>query len=194
MASSLFQPGYLPSYMIGGKVFIGSTTNAGVAIPAYNATAQVFGLWNPAGSGVNIILVKLALGIATLGTNIVGALGFSAVYNTGNAVGAAGAPITAFTQTSSLPGLIGAAAGAAAPSAARFTLSATTIAPTFAYSIGVTSTTGTPVDASPVMTYDFDGLVGVAPGTYIGLGGSAAPGSTYQASLAWIELPIGSTS
>ena len=188
--SSLFQPGYLPAQTLAGKVFIGSTLYSGVAIPAYNATAQVFGLWNPAGSGVNIIPIRLSLAIATIGTNIVGAIGFSAVYNTGSAIGAAGAPITAFTQTGSLPALIGSNAGAAAPSAARFTLSATTIAPTFVYATGLGSSTGTATDDPGQLTHEFDGAFGVSPGTYIGLGGSAAPGSTYQATLVWMELPI----
>lgn len=187
---SLFQPGYLPAQMLAGKVFIGSTTYAGIAIPVYNATAQVFGLWNPAGSGVNVIPIRLSISIATIGTNIVGAIGLSAVYNTGSAIGASGAPITAFTQTASVPGLIGSNAGAAASSAARFTLSATTIAPTFVYATGLGSTTGTATDEPGQMTHEFNGAVGVAPGTYIGLGGSAAPGSTYQASLVWLELPV----
>ena len=190
MASSLFQPGYLPSQMLGGKVFIGSTTYAGIAIPAYNATAQVFGLWNPAGSGVNVILVKLNLAIATQGTQAQSALGLSYLPNTGNAIGASGAPITAFTQTSSVPALIGDAAGAAAPSAARFTLSATIIAPTFFYDLAIGETAGTTPMGLTQTEHDFDGAVGIAPGTYVGLGGSAAPGSTYQASLVWMEVPV----
>ena len=191
---SLFQPGYLPQQTVAGTCYIGSTTYAGIAIPAYNATAQVFGLWNPAGSGVNVILVKLNLGIATLGTEAQAAIGLSAVYNTGAAIGATGAPITAFTQTASVPALIGAGAGQSALSRARFTLSATTIAPTFVYNCSLTEFSGslTATSSAPGvawMEHDFDGAVGVAPGTYIGLGGSAAPGSTYQASLVWFEVP-----
>ena len=183
-----------------GGVYIGSTTYAGVAIPAYNATAQVFGLWNPAGSGVNVILVSLDLSIATAGTEALASIGLSYIPNTGTAVGASGAPITAFTQTASLPGLIGANAGVAAPSAARFTLSATTIAPTFYRSLGMTETVA--AGASTVTTgpnvfelsYTFSGVDGVAPGTYIGIGGSAAPGSTFAGSLVWLEIPVGQVS
>lgn len=193
--AGLFQPGYLPAMMLARKVFIGSTTNAGVAIPAYNATAQVFGLWNPAGSGVNVILLKLSCGIATAGTEAVAALGLSYLPNAGNAIGATGAPVTAFTRTASLPGLIGDAGGAAAPSAAMFTLAATIVAPTFAYNISLSETAGSATTTAAGlsvmwMEHDFDGIVGVAPNTYIGLGGSAAPGSTYQASLSWMEVPV----
>ena len=199
------QSPYLVSKVLGpsggplGGVYVGSTTNAGIAIPAYNATAQVFGLWNPAGSGVNIILISLDLAIATAGTEAIAALGLSYIPNTGNAIGAAGAPITAFTQTGSLPGLIGANAGAAAPSQARFTLAATTIAPTFYRNLAVTESSGSLVGASAYfnafqLSYTFSGADGVAPGTYIGLGGSAAPGSTYQASLVWMEVPVNQSS
>lgn len=192
--TSLFQPGYLPNMTLARKVFIGSTTYAGVAIPAYNATAQTFGLWNPAGSDVDIILLKLSLGIATAGTEAVSALGLSYIPNAGNALAGSGGPITAFAQTSSLPGLIGDGGGSAAPSVGRFTLAATTIAPTFCYNVSLSETAGSATTTAAGMSvqwmeHDFDGIVGVAPGTYIGLGGSAAPGSTFQGSLSWLEIP-----
>lgn len=191
--AGLFQPGYLPAMTIARKTFIGSTTNAGIAIPAYNATAQVFGLWNPYGSDVDLILVKLNLGVATTGTTAVSAIGLSVLYNTGNQI-ATGSPITAFTQTNSLPGLLGDGNGAAGNSRGRFTLAATTTAPAFAYNLSLSSTAGTATTtaAPPQVTWmehDFDGAIGVAPGTYIGLGGSAAPGSTFQGSLVWMEIP-----
>lgn len=191
--AGLFQPGYLPSMTLARKTFIGSTTYAGIAVPAYNATAQVFGLWNPYGSEIDVILVKLNLGVATTGTTAVSSLGLSALYNTGNQI-ATGSPISAFTQTSSLPGLLGDANGAAGNSKARFTLSATVTAPAFAYNISLSSTAGTATTtaAAPTvqwMQHDFDGAIGVSPGTYIGLGGSVAPGSTFQGTLVWMEIP-----
>jgi len=185
----------LTQLMLARKLFIGSTTYAGIAIPAYNATAQVFGLWNPAGSNVNVRLVKITLGIATAGTEAVAALGLSMVTNAGNALAGSGGPITAFTQTNTLPALLGDGAGAAAaPSAARFTLSATTIAPTFAYSIALSETAGSATTTAAGMAvqwmeHEFPGT-GLAPGTYIGLGGSVAPGSTFQVSLTWAEFAV----
>ena len=204
--ASLFTPSpYLVSKTLSpnaggpnGGVYIGSTTYAGVAIPAYNATAQVFGLWNPAGSGVNVILVSLDLSVATAGTEALSSIGLSYLPNAGANIATA-APISAFTQTASLPALIGSSGGVAAPSAARFTLSATITAPTFYRSLGMTETVA--AGASTVTTgpnvfqlsYAFSGADGVAPGTYIGIGGSAAPGSTFAGSLCWIEIPIGQT-
>jgi hypothetical protein len=188
-----WQPGYLPAMTVARKTFIGSTTNAGVAIPAYNATAQVFGIWNPAGSGIIIIPVRLTVAAATTGSTAVAALGLSALYNTGSQV-ATGSPITAFTQTSSLPGMIGDAAGAAGMSQAKFTLSATMTAPTFVYDLGMATTAGTATTtaAPPALNwgvFDFTGAIGIAPGTYVGLGGSVAPGSTFQGSIEWMEIP-----
>lgn len=184
--TALFQPGYLPQQTLAGNTFIGSTTYAGVAVPAYNATAQVFGLWNPAGSQKNAVLVKLNLGVATVGTPAVAALGLSYVPNAGSAIGATGAPITAFTETAAVSGLV----GKAALNGARFTLSATTIAPTFFYNIALSQETTSAVNGIMWSEHDFDGCVIVPPNTYIGLGGSAAPGQTFQASLVWFEVPV----
>src|SRR5438128_2903586 len=50
-----------------GNVYIGSTAAAGVVPPIYNNTAQTFGLWNPAGSGKNLVLVSLRVGLVTVG-------------------------------------------------------------------------------------------------------------------------------
>ena len=112
---------------LAGQGFIGSTAAAGVAIPLTTATAQVFGLWNPAGSGVKAVLDKLSLGIATLGTNIVAALNWSHLPNAGATIGAAGAPITAFTDTTIRNCIVG--AGNAAK--CRFTGSAATTSAIF---------------------------------------------------------------
>jgi hypothetical protein len=183
--ASLFQPGYLPAQTLAGNVFIGSTTYAGVAVPAYNATAQVFGLWNPAGSGKNAVLVRLNLGVASVGSPAVAALGLSYLSNVGSAIGASGAPITAFTETAAVNGMV----GKGVSNGARFTLSATTIAPTFFYNIALSQETTSAVNGIMWSQHDFDGCVIVPQNTYIGLGGSAAPGQTIQASLVWFELP-----
>ncbi len=176
--------GYFQQLALNGQCFIGSTTNAGVAIPAYNATAQVFGLWNPQGSGVNLVLNKLSLAVATLGTNAVSAIGLSYLLSTGSQI-ASGSPISAFTGTTPFNALLGVGA---APKG-RVTLSATTTAPAFLMSLGMAqnATTTQPV-AEQAYTFDFNGSLIIPQGVYVGLGGSAAPGSTYQVSLSWAEV------
>lgn len=176
---------YIGQQALAGNVFIGSTAAGGVAIPLTTATAQVFGLWNPSGSGVKCVIDKLSLGIVTLGTNIVAALAWSYLPNAGSAIGAAGAPITAFTSAAPVNAII----GQGNASKVRFTPSAaTTIAATHLMSIGLSSTTGTVTDEVGQMVYDHDGNLIVPQGVAIFLVGSVAPGSTYQATLTWAEV------
>lgn len=175
---------FIAQQALAGNVFIGSSAAAGVAIPVTSATAQVFGIWNPPGSNVKVVLDKLILGIATLGTNIVGALEWTHLPNVQSI--ATGSSITAFTDTTVRNAIV----GLGSASKIRFTGSAaTTSAGTHLMSVGITSTTGTPVDASPMYVFDHDGCLIIPMGVAIFLVGSAAPGSTYQATLTWAEIP-----
>lgn len=169
---------------LAGNLFFGSTAAAGVAIPLTTATTQVFGMWNPPGSGVIAVLDKLILGIVTLGTNIVAALNWSVHLNV-QAI-ATGSALTAFTDTT----IRNAQVGRGKASRVKFTGSAaTTTAATQLTPVGITSTTGTPVNASPLMVFEHNGLIMVPEAVAIFLVGSVAPGSTYQAALSWAEVP-----
>jgi hypothetical protein len=178
--------GYLVQQTLKGRMFIGSTTYAGVVVPAYNATAQVFGLWNPAGSGRNLVLDKLNMALATIGTEAVAAYGLSYLTNTGGSIGT-GAPISAFTATAPVNGLL---TEGDTPKG-RFTLSATITAPTFFYDLGValisTDLNTATNDGFCQLTHDFNGAITIPPGVYVGLGSSAAGGQTMQASITWYE-------
>lgn len=170
---------------LAGNLYFGSTAAAGVAIPLTTATAQVFGIWNPPGSGVVAVLDKLILGIATLGTNIVAALNWSTHLNV-QAI-ATGSALTAFTDTTIRNAVVG---RGRAPKVKFTGSAATTTAATHLASVGMTSTTGTPVDATPVMVFEHNGMIMVPEAVAIFLVGSAAPGSTYQATLSWAEIPL----
>jgi hypothetical protein len=63
-----------------GNVFVGSTAIGGVVPPAFNATAQVYMIWNPQGSGKNLVPINITLGYIS-GTSLAGNLGYS--YLTG---------------------------------------------------------------------------------------------------------------
>ena len=181
--------GYLVQQTLGGNSFIGSTTQAGIVLPAYNATAQKFGLWNPANSGVNLVLDKLSIALATIGTEALAAIGLSYLLNAGSAVGT-GAPVSAFTATAPVNGLL----GAGKSSRGRFTLDATITAPTFFYALGIsqisTDFNTATNDGYAKLTHDFDGSIIIPPGVYVGLGGSVAGGQTYQGSLSWFETEV----
>ncbi len=178
-------PGDLVSQVLAGNMFIGSTAAAGVAIPAYNATAQVFGLWNPLGSGKVAVPVYITVGVATVGTPAVSDLSLSILANAGSQV-ATGAAITAFTAATP----VNARLGSGKVSGMRFTASAaTTTAPSHLMSLGVSQESATPGTGLFTARFDFCGSVAIDPGTYIGIGGSAAIGQTAAVTLVWYEIP-----
>lgn len=180
-----FSTPYLMQMALAGRLFIGSTTHAGVTIPAYNATAQTFGLWNPAGSGRVLFPVKLALGQTDATTPAISSIGLSRLETTGATV-ATGAPISAFTETAPISGLLGAPVG---PHAGRFTLAATITAPTFSIELGFSQDSVTPGTQIDTVIHEFSGETGIWPGTYVGLGGAPiAPGQDFAASIWWIEV------
>jgi hypothetical protein len=186
MSTSLFQPGYLPAQLLAGNVFIGSSAAAGVTIPAFTATAQVFGLWNPLGSGVEIVPLALEIGIATGATPVVADLGLCYLPNAGGQV-ATGGQITAFTSATP----VNARLGLGNRSKALFTPSAATIAaPSFLMSIGLSFASTTAGTGVQYGQYDFNGMLSLPPNNYIGLGSSTIQsGTIIAATLFWMELP-----
>lgn len=174
---------------LAGNAFIGATAVAGVAIPISTATSQTFGLWNPAGSGVNVVLNKLTLGVAADGTNAFAGIGLLALLNAGSQIGT-GAPVVSLTQVSP----VNCKVGAGAASKVRFAPAAiaVTTAPAFLYGLGFSSFAGdiaTTALAPVQLIHDFNGGVVVPQGVAIFLGGNAAPGLTTQISLTWVEVP-----
>jgi len=168
---------------LAGRVFVGSTTYAGVTVPIYNATAQKFGLWNPKGSGRNLVLVKLSLGQTDATTPAITSVGLSYLINTGSNI-ATGAAISAFTETAPVSGMI----GQPPSNRGRFTLDATTIATTFGFELGFSQDSATPGTGIVSAVHYFNGELIVPPGTYIGLTGAPiAPGQDLAASLVWLE-------
>src|SRR5262245_39554496 len=53
----------LPYYELArqGRVFTGNVAAAGVVLPIYSHTTQQLGLWNPAGSAVDVVLLRVSL-------------------------------------------------------------------------------------------------------------------------------------
>ena len=183
-----FQPGFIAQQTLAGRTFIGTTTSSGITPPAHNATSQVFGLWNPAGSNRYLVLDKFTAGIISLGTEALAALTLSKLENTGGNI-ATGAPISAFTGTDAVNGLIGGGENAGG----RFTLSATITAPTLFYDLGISNNStdlSSAVEGIVTMQHDFGGTVVVPPGVYVGLGGTASPGLVVSASLSWYETDV----
>jgi len=168
-----------------GNTFIGSTTNAGVAIPADNATAMTFGVWNPVGSNRLLVPIHYRAGIVTLGTRVVSALGWAFVLNCGSGI-ATGSSITAFTETAPRNALI----GAGVVSTMKFGLAATITAVTNYLWMGLYH--DLPGGGSaPALIMDFDGSLALLPGNAMFvISGDAATGSTYAQSLVWAEVAL----
>ena len=88
-----------------GKIFTGNAAAAGAILPIFSATAQKFGIWNPAGSGVlaEIISVRMTY----VGTNAAAGGYVLAHLSDAPANLATAARITAFTEGTPLSSLMG---------------------------------------------------------------------------------------
>jgi hypothetical protein len=171
-----------------GNVFLGSTAAAGVVPPIYSNTAQTFGLWNPTGSGKNIVPISLRYGIVTVGvvtSNFV--LGYRA--DAGAQV-ATGGTISAAT----LVAAVNANLGSGTASISKFApATITTVAPALLMTLG----TSICMAAGPTamndwwqLGHDFDGGLIVAPGTAVFVANNIAGVATYNISLVWEEVPV----
>ncbi len=168
---------------------IGMGVTAGSAVPADNATAPTFALWNPAGSGVNLVPIKFRFGTITLGTRVVSAWAMN--INTGlGATIATGSGLTAFAST---PTAIKNADFSTATSKAYFsnTGTVTCSATTDFFVLGPHYDLATTGGEAGNGVCDFNGELIVAPGTMIWpCTHAAASGSTYIMQISWLEIPI----
>lgn len=181
----------LLQYALAGQGYIGATAAAGVVIPAGNSTSPVFGIWNPSGSGVNAVLNTLNMGVTTVGTEAVAALGLFQVANAGSAIGT-GAPLSAFNAGTPVNSVL----GEGKASRIRFTPAGTntlTTAGTLFYGLpwsmpAADATLGGPFS---VLQHDFNGAVIVPEGVFVYIAGNSntAIGLTMDATLTWVEIP-----
>lgn len=178
--------------VLAGNMFVGAAA-AGTAltIPAWNATAQVFGLWNPAGSGKNAVLAAMDISFAVAPVVV---SGYTLSYATGlGAQAATGGPVTAFTK-----GVLGttyqnALIGSGNQSVMNFipaTLTLTTAAALLAPLGWSATVVTTAVWNLVVAQYRFEGRVIVPPGVAVFLTSIAAQTATSAIpSLWWYEMP-----
>lgn len=167
-----------------GRVFTGSGAAAGLVLPIFSNTAQLFGLWNPAGSGVNAVLCNVAMTYVDT-TGAAGGYCFGINKNIGNALATGG--ISAFTDAAP-DRAIGPATGG---NKVRFTSSAaTTIAPVLWRHLGWNQLVLTATDATTAAFdryREFDGDWVVGPGCAIWLTGNIANLAKFVPSLTWCE-------
>ena len=171
-----------------GYVFHGVTAAAGVLIPVSTTTSPTFALWNPGGSGKNLVLIRYKVGwVGTTGAP--GAILYMMETGVGSNIGTA-APITAFTSGTPQNGFVGGGANSVAkftPSAATLT-TAGTVFSTAGFS--QLTTTGTATFGTVELIDDLDGTIILSPGTIFYTAGSAALLSSFAQALVWAEVPI----
>lgn len=170
-----------------GRIFTLNDAAAGQVLPIFSATAQVFGIWNPADSGVNLFPLNYR---GTYVSTTAAAGGFVVAVNKGIGSGLATGAISAFAETAPEKGII--ATGGPA-NRCRGTLAATTIAPTIARSMGINQQVVTAADATGAMwnmKEDWDGDFGFGPGTALWIAGNIATLIRIAGSLTWMEEPV----
>jgi hypothetical protein len=172
-----------------GRVFTGNAAAAGVVLPIYTATAQVFGLWNPAGSNVNGIIANVSATYVDT-TGAAGGYCIAVNKNIGGQLATGG--ISAFTEGTPERGLVGQTMGAGG-NRIRFTPSAaTTIAPTLLRQLGFNQLVLTAAEDEQVLFQfyrEFDGDLVIGPGTAVWLCGNIATASKWAPSITWVEEP-----
>ncbi len=172
-----------------GNAFVYSQAATGKALVAPATTLLAPMIWNPTGSGKNLVLHKLILGY--IGTNnwVPGHIDYGVVTNAGAQIGT-GAPIVSLTQVSGVNLLL----GAGNVSVMRFcpSVCVTITAPTFLCPTGISTQTGTPTSVTPPFQAvdDINGLIVVPPGVAFFVMSNIDLVAITSVALFGLELPI----
>ncbi len=180
----------LPLYDLArqGRIFTGNVAAAGVILPIYSGTTQQWGLWNPVGTTVDVVLLKLALTyIDTTGAAGGYVLGY--LSNAPAAIGT-GLSITAYTETAAVSNYPGAGYASVAKFGQGATLTVT--APVVKRHLGLNqlvTTATTTTSGWWNVEWTFQGEEVLTPGTAIFVAGNIATLSKFSGSIVWAEVP-----
>lgn len=173
-----------------GRCFTGNMASAGAVIPIYSNTAQVCGLWNPAGSGKLLELVKIGQTYVDT-TQAAGGFVLGWVKNAPAGTATAAQGISAFTDgtlgTTIFNNLMGDERGPKA----RFTPSAATVTAPVVFRHLSYNQDALPATAAVNMAKPseivFDGDLLIPPGNAVFFGGNIATLVKLAVSMTWIE-------
>jgi hypothetical protein len=180
----------LPRYELArqGRIFSGNIAAAGVVLPIYSNTTQQCGLWNPAGSSVDVVLLRVALTYvgttAAAGGYVIGYLPAGAP-----AVAATGASIAAFTETTPVNLYVRGGNAAQAKFGQGATITVT--APSVLTHLSVSQNAFTAAGTGQMAFYTeikFDGELVLPPGNAIFVAGNIATLATWAGSVVWAEV------
>lgn len=179
---------YTQSYR--GNVFWGSAAATGIVTTIFSNTTYVgLLLWNPQGSGKNLVPIRAIQG-RILAATTVAAWGHSYLANAGAGLGTAVSAFTAITATRGMannPGVTGQGSSVALLGGGA------TLGTAFAWgrSNGFSEGTNTTAVVDQVLVEDFGGNLIIPPGTvFAPFAASAAQGGTWLPSIVWEETPL----
>lgn len=175
-----------------GNVYYGGTDEAGLAFTIFsNAASVALLLWNPSGSGKNLVPIKVNVCPLTQGATAASGWGYAWINNTGSSLATA-AVISAFTLVTATRGSAICGPTGQGNSVARVGSGATFTtgllwgrAAAFGTSTGAVTT-----QLSVTLTEDFDGMTIIPPGTCFAVTSAILSGITAVASIVWEECPV----
>lgn len=174
-----------------GNLFYASNAGAGTAFTIYSNTSYVgFALLNPAGSGKNLSIVKVNLGLNSQASTAMATWGY--VWQTGAGTGI-GTPLSAITQITATrgAGIVGVAGqgNSVAIAASAMTLGTAFVWPGRNAAFNATNAAIT-VGTATNCTEDFDGTMIVPPNTVWAVSSHVLSGWTACATVFWEETPL----
>lgn len=173
-----------------GRVFIGANVITGVAIPIYSAKANALTLWNPAGSGYDLVLLETWVGWVST-TWVCGNLAYATVASPGVLASVAtGAPFATCTTATPRNALIG--HGYSSVAIFSPAVNTTTANPDILRTVGISTLAGTATTAlAPFTMVDHvDGGIILPPDSAIQLVGTTAVAGVCSQAFMWEEVPI----
>lgn len=179
---------YTQSYR--GEMFY-ATTVAATAPAIYTATAVTsLSLWNPQGSGKNIVVAK-AIYAPVTAVSTATMVGFALIQNAGSGVSTGGPiSVTAALGVGFRGGSLLNGAGQGS-SVALVSTSSTVVAPTqFIPIFGMTSDVISTSSEGTATVYDPEGTLILQPGSYIAWASAVANSGTAQFGFWWYEAPL----
>ena len=181
----------LPRYELArqGRVFTGNIAAAGVVLPIYSNNTQQVGLWNPAGTDVGLVVLRIAMTYVST-TGAAGGYVIGQLTGLGSAV-ATGTSITAFTETTPVSDYPAGGFTSVAKFGQGSTLTVVGASVTIKRHLGLNQLVTTAADATTVpwkADFDFDGDLIVTPGSAIFLAGNIATLSIWTGSITWAEV------
>ncbi len=173
-----------------GRVFTGNIGVAGVVLPIYSNNTQQCGLWNPYGSGVDLIIRRIALTYVSTTAAATGIV-IGQLLNAPAAIGT-GLSITAFTETAAVSDYPNAGYASIAKFGTGATLTVVGSSITIKRHLGLNQLVTTAADATTVpwkADFNFEGDFVVTPGSAIFLAGNIAQLTTWAGGITWAEVP-----